>query len=304
MKLAFLGSGAFGLVSLRALLDDRFDVALVVTQPPRRRRRRAGPEPTPVHVAAEAAGIAVVTPANVNTPEALDDLRAAQAELFIVAEYGQILKQELLDIPTKGSINVHSSLLPRHRGAVPIAAAIAAGDEETGITIQRVVRKLDAGPVIAKRSVAIGARENAGELAARLAPLGGDLLVEVVRAFAAGRPPAEEEQDESQVTVCRRFVRADGDIDWTGTAVEVDRHVRAMTPKPGAHTRWGDLGLVVRAGEPMPGSGEAGVVVSGFDVACREGVYRVREVVPAARKPMQAADFLNGYRLTAGERLG
>ncbi len=304
MKLVFLGSGEFGLVSLRALLDGGFEVVLVVTQPARRRRRGGSPEPTPVQAAAEAAGVAVTAPAKVNTPDALDALRAAGADLFVVAEYGQILSQELLDIPQLGSINVHSSLLPRHRGATPIAAAIAAGDEETGITIQRVVRELDAGPVLAQRRVAIGARENAGELAARLTPIGGEVLVDVVSAFAAGQPPEETEQDESCVTICKRLRREDGEIGWSRSATEIDRHVRAMTPKPGAHTYWHDLGLVIRRGEPIDGSGEPAVVVAGFDVACGEGVYRVEEVVPAARKPMQARDFLNGYRLSAGERLG
>lgn len=305
MKLVFLGSGDFGLASLDALLVAGFDVALVVTQPPRRRRRKAAPEPTPVQRAAEARGIAVTTPAKVNTPESLAELRAAGADLFVVAEYGQILSQGLLDIPPLGAINVHSSLLPRHRGATPVSAAILAGDTETGVTIQRVVRALDAGAVLAQRVLPIREDETAGELTARLAPLGGEIVVEVVRAFAAGAPPEAREQDESRVTVCRRLTSADGEIDWSQSAAQIARHVRAMTPKPGARTAWRELTFVVRRGEACPGDGEAGVVAERFDVGCGGGgLYRIAEVVPAARKPMSANDFLNGYRLSAGERLG
>ena len=203
-----------------------------------------------------------------------------------------------------GAINVHSSLLPRHRGATPIVAAILHGDERTGVTIQRVVKALDAGDVLAQRSLAIGALETAGELTTRMAPVGGELLVEVVTAFAAGRPPTGVPQDESGVTVCKRLASQDGVIDWAKSAAEVDRHVRAMTPKPGARTMWGEMGIVIRRGEAVGGESPGpGVIADGFDVGCADGLYRVTEVVPSGRKPMAARDFLNGYRLGAGERL-
>ena len=307
MKLVFLGSGTIGLASLRALADAGLAPSLVVTQPPRRRGRRGQPEPTPVQRGAEEAGLAVMSPGSVNTPEALDRLRAVGADLFVVAEFGQILSEDLLRIPPLGAINMHTSLLPRHRGASPVVAAILAGDAETGVSIQRVVRKLDAGAVLAEKRIAIDPAENSAELSARLAPLGAELVVEVAKAFAAGNPPIGREQDESRVTLCRRLKPEDGRIDWARPAVEIARLVRAMTPKPGARTARGERGLLVRCARAIEGAGAPGVVVAlhaeGFDVGSGEGVVRVLEVVPASRKPMSARDFVHGYRISVGERL-
>jgi len=309
VRIAFFGSGTFGLASLRALVEAGLAPVLVVTQPARRRRRKGPAEPTPVHEAAERSGIAVATPAKVNAEESLDRLRAARAVLFAVAEYGQILSRALLEIPEWGTLNVHGSLLPRWRGATPVAAATLAGDEETGITIQRTVFELDAGPVLARRRVAIRADEDAGALKARLAPLGGEMLVEVVRAIATGDAPVEEPQDDAQATYCRRLSAADAPIDWTASAVSIERHVRAFHPKPGALAtlrRDPPLDLDVRRAQAVAGRGDPGVVAavgkSHFDVGTGDGLLRVLELVPASRKPMAAGAFLNGYRLRPGER--
>jgi len=308
MRLVFFGSGDFALRSLQALLAADLAPVLVVTPPPRRRRRRGAEEPTPVHAAATAAGIAAMTPEKVNAPESLQLLRQADAALFVVAQYGQILSEELLAIPTQGTINVHASLLPRHRGATPVAAALLAGDAETGVTIQRTVFRLDAGPILASRRVAIEPGEDAGALTARLAQLGGELLVEVVRGFAAGHPPVETPQDESQATYCRRLRPGDARIDWGRPAEEIARLVRALTPAPGAHAelrRDPPLDLQIRRAGAAPGQGEAGRVVAvakdHFDVATGEGALRIVELVPAGKRPMAARDFLNGYRLRPGE---
>jgi methionyl-tRNA formyltransferase len=307
VRIVFFGSGTFGLASLRALLGAGRPPVLVVTQPPRRRRRRGHAEPTPVHAAAAAAGVEVITPAKVNEEATLAQLRAADATLFVTAEYGQILSQALLDIaPT---INVHASLLPRWRGAAPVAGALLAGDEETGITIQRTVLKLDEGPILAVRRLAIEPEEDAGSLVARLAPLGGELLLEVVEAMAAGAPPPPQEQDEAQATYCKRLKAEDTRIDWTRSAPEISRMVRALSPKPGARTvleREPPLPLELKAAGAVEGAGEPGVVAAvereWFDVATGEGHLRVKALVPAARKPMDARAFLNGYRLSVGER--
>ncbi|MHC4957169.1 MAG: methionyl-tRNA formyltransferase [Planctomycetota bacterium] len=308
MRIVFFGSGAFGLASFQALVSAGHTPVLVVTQPPRRRRRNKPPEPTPVQLAATALGVDVITPPSVNKPDALDALRGANAQLFVVAEFGQILSQALLDIPPLGSINMHTSLLPRWRGASPVVAAIRAGDAETGVSIQRVVQKLDAGPVLAERRIAIEAEENAGELSRRMAPLGGELLAEVVAAFARGAPPPDRPQDEAAVTLCKRLAPEDGEIDWSRPADELARLVRAMTPKPGARTRRGGTELQIRRARSVGGEAEPGVVAAiapdGFDVGCGAGLLRVLELVPASRKPMAARDFVNGYRLSVGERLG
>ena len=263
MKLLFLGSGTFGRASLGALLEAGFAPALVVTQPLSRRRRAGPPEPTAVHAMAADAGIEVATPVRVNDGDALDQLRACAADLFVVSEYGQILSQELLDIPPLGAINVHASLLPRHRGATPVAASILAGDEETGITIQRVVRRLDAGPILATRRIAVEAADDASSLAERLAPLGGELVVEVVAAFEDGLAPPGEPQDDALATTCRRFSLADAWIDWSRPAAEIERQVRAMRPRPGAKARLlrdPPLDLIVRKARVLEGEAGVGIV--------------------------------------------
>ena len=307
MRIVFFGSGDFALESLRALVEADRAPALVVTRPPRRRRRGGRDEPTPVHAAAEDGGIDVATPEKVNAPESLDRLRAAAGELFVVAEYGQILGRALLAIPPKGTINVHGSILPRWRGATPVEAALLAGDEETGVTIQRTVFELDAGPVLATRRTAIAPDEDAGSLRARLAVLGAGLLVEVVDAIASGRPPAETPQYEGAVTYCRRLAPADARIDWTKSAAEIERQVRAFLPRPGARTalqRDPPLEVALRRARPVAGDGEPGVVrdAGGFLVGTGDGCLAVLEIVPASRRPMEARDFVNGYRLREGER--
>jgi methionyl-tRNA formyltransferase len=309
MRSVFLGSHGFAKECLLALLEAGLPPALVVTPPPARRRRRGAEEPTPVHEAATAAGIEVMTPEKVNAGDSLARLSAAAADLFVVAEYGQILSAELLAIPRLGTVNVHASLLPRHRGATPVAAAILAGDAETGVTIQRTVQRLDAGPILATRRVPIGPDEDAGSLTSRLARTGGELLVEVVRAFAAGTPPPGTPQDEAAATYCRRWKPEDSRIDWARTAEEIARLVRALRPEPGARAellREPRIGLEIRRAVATDGEAAAGVVASvgrdGFDVGAGSGLVRVLEVTPAAKRPIKASDFVNGYRLAVGER--
>ncbi|HEX5139238.1 MAG TPA: methionyl-tRNA formyltransferase [Planctomycetota bacterium] len=309
MRIVFLGSHAFARESLDALLSAGFPPVLVVTPPPARRRRRGEPEPTVVHARAAEARSEVATPAKVNAPDSLARLRAAGADLFVVAQYGQILSEELLAIPRLGTINVHASLLPRHRGATPVAAAILAGDEETGVTIQRTVFRLDAGPILAARRVAIAPGEDAEALTARLARLGGELLVDVVRAFASGSAPAETSQDEGAATYCRKLKPGDARIDWARPAEEIARLVRALRPEPGARTslrREPPIDLEVRRAVATAGKGAPGVVAAvardGFDVGTGGDLLRVIELTPAAKRPMAARAFANGYRLAAGER--
>lgn len=309
MRTVFFGSHAFARESLDALLAAGFPPALVVTPPPARRRRRGAEEPTTVHARADEARIPVATPPKVNAPDSLARLRAVAADLFVVAQYGQILSEELLSIPRLGTINVHASLLPRHRGATPVAAAILAGDRETGVTIQRTVFRLDAGPVLAARRVAIAPEEDAEALTARLALLGGEALVEVVRAFAAGEPPRETPQDEALATYCRKLKPEDARIDWAKPAEEIARLVRALRPAPGARAsllREPPIDLEIRRAVASPGQAAPGAVASlardGFDVGAGGGLVRVLELTPASKRPMSARDFANGYRLAAGER--
>jgi methionyl-tRNA formyltransferase len=309
VRLAFLGSGAFGRATLAALVEAGLLPALVVTQPFRRRRRGGAPEPTPVQAFAEERRLDVFAPEDVNAPESLARLRAAGADLFVVSEYGQILRQALLDIPPLGSINVHASLLPRHRGATPVEAAILAGDAETGVTIQRVVRRLDAGPVLAARAVPLRGDEDAGSLREALAALGGALAVEVVRAFARGDAPAGTPQDDARATLCRRLAPGDLRVDWRRSAAEIERQVRALHPRPGARAALDRepplevhlLRAAVAGGRADPGV-VAAVGADSFDVGTGGGLLRVLELAPASKRPMRAGAFRNGYRLAPGER--
>ncbi|MEE8105820.1 MAG: methionyl-tRNA formyltransferase [Planctomycetota bacterium] len=311
MKTIFLGSGAVAEAVLKALRRAGFEPELVITQPPRARRRRGSAEPTQVQVYAESHGIEVFAPENVNAPESLDRLRSAQARLYVVAEYGQILSQEFLDIPELGAVNVHTSLLPRHRGAAPVAAAILAGDEVTGVSIQKVVRRLDAGPVLAERHEPIREDDDRGSLTARLAVLGGELAAEVVGAFADGNPPAERAQDESAATYIKRFTSADREVDWSRSAEQICRSVRAMSPKPGVRTsllRDPPMSVRVLAATHVDAEGSPGQILGVFEdalrVAAGTGAVDLRRVLPAGKRPMSGESFKNGYRVAPGERFG
>jgi methionyl-tRNA formyltransferase len=302
VKIAFFGSGDFALPVLDELIRANFDCALVVSQPPRRRRRGGEEEPTLVEARARELGLDTFAPARIN--DDLQRLRDVKADLFVVAEYGQILSQALLDIPEQGSINVHGSLLPRWRGATPIEAALMAGDDCTGVSIQRVVAALDAGDVLATREIRIEEQDDAGTLRAKLSALGATLAAEVVAQFAAGAPPVACPQDQTLVTICRRLKKEDLVLDWNRNAVSLARQVRAFRPKPLARA---SSMKVVRA-LAVPGSGDPGTVVAvgaeGIDIGTGEGLLRIQQLVPPGRKPMSARDYANGAKITEGLPFG
>ncbi len=187
--------------------------------------------PPPVKVAALALGLEVYQPERIGEPEAVERIRRLQPDLVVVVAYGQIIPRSVLGIPKLGALNVHASLLPRHRGAAPVAAAILAGDSATGVTIMKMDEQLDHGPVLATRSVDIGAREDAAALTSRLAAVGSELLVETLANLDAS---AGVEQNHGAATVARRLSRADGELEWEMGALEIDRRVRALQPWPGA----------------------------------------------------------------------
>ena len=216
--------------SLQALHSAGHEIVLVVSQPDRPGHRMKV-TPSPVKTAALELGLEVYQPERVREPESVERLRAAQPELIVVVAYGQIIPPAILAIPPLGVVNVHASLLPRHRGASPIAHAILAGDLETGVTIMKMDEQLDHGPLLAVRATPIGEKEDATALTARLAELGAWLLVDTLESLEGLR---EVEQDHSRATVAPRLRREDGELDWNMGAVEIDRHVRALQPWPGA----------------------------------------------------------------------
>jgi methionyl-tRNA formyltransferase len=307
---AFFGTPAFAVPSLAALARSAHEVVAVVTQPDRPRGRGQKTMSSPVAAHAEQAGIAVFRPEGIKTDAFLSAFAALEVDLAVVAAYGRILPATLLAIPRLGFINVHASLLPRWRGAAPIHRAVMSGDTETGITIMRVVPALDAGPMLAKVTLPIGADETSAELEPRLAAAGARLLVEIVDRLAAG-PVPEEAQDERLVTYAARIERREGLCDWNRPAVEVHNHIRGLQPWPLVSVfLHGRRVLLVRsqvASPDIPNSATPGTVVradaAGLVVAANPGSVRLLSVQPEGRAPMRVSDFLNGHRVAIGDHL-
>ena len=312
MRLVYLGSPPFATPVLERLIDSDFRPDLVVTPPPRPKGRGRKVEVSPVATLANAAGIPVLQPASVKDEAFLDELRKVEAEVFLVVSYGELLRQEFLDLPSEVCLNVHPSLLPRWRGATPIQSTIAAGDEETGVTIQKVVLELDAGDVLVAHKAEVLPGETAGELAGRLAVVAGEAALDALERVASGRA-IYTPQDPAGVTLCKRLRKEDGRIDWSRSARELERHVRAMNPWPGARTTapGGDPLAVWRA-QILPFDGETppGTVVSAkgrLIVTCGPSgseALELLEVQAAGKRAMSAGDYLLGVRFDAGERLG
>jgi methionyl-tRNA formyltransferase len=248
-------------------------------------------------------------PPSLRTPEALAQLAAWQPEVIVVAAFGQILRQDVLDLPPYGCLNVHASLLPRWRGAAPIPAAILAGDAITGVTIMKMDAGLDTGPIIARREEPIRPDDTQTSLGERLAQLGAELLVETLPAYLEGTL-LPQPQPEEGVTYAGQLRKEDGLLDWSCPAVELDRRVRAFHPWPGAFTFWqGQMLKVLRAAPLLAWRGDAppGAVLAladGVAVATGEGALRLERVQLAGRRPMDVALFLRGQRDFVGSRLG
>jgi methionyl-tRNA formyltransferase len=215
--------------SLRALHEAGHEIVLVITQPDRPGHRMKV-TPPPVKVAAQELGLQVLQPEKIRDPAEVSRLRGLKPDLMVVVAYGQIIPPDVLSIPAKGVVNVHASLLPRHRGAAPVARAILAGDRETGVTIMRMDAQLDHGPILAMRATAIGSAEDAGALTARLAEMGAKLLVETLNRLDEIEPA---DQDHAMATTAPRLRREDGEIDWGLDPEEIDRRVRGLQPWPG-----------------------------------------------------------------------
>jgi methionyl-tRNA formyltransferase len=268
--------------------------------------------PTPVKVAAEAAGVPVIQPKRLREPEALAQLSAWAPDLIVVAAFGQILRAAVLDLPTHGCVNVHASLLPRHRGAAPIAAAILAGDATTGVTIMRMDAGLDTGPVLSRSlPVSIGADDTTETLTQRLAEVGAAALIETLPLYLTGRITPEP-QDDSQATYAAQIKKEEGHLDFGQPAEALARRVRAMQPWPGAYVLWPQPAgeplavKVLRATAVREGPGTPGQVAErgeGLVVGTAEGGLRLDSVQPPGKKAMPAADFARGARGFVSTRL-
>jgi len=278
--------------SLDALIAARHEVALVITQPDRPGHRNKI-LPTPVKQVALKHGLHVYQPDRISSPESIAQIRWANPELMVVVAYGQILPPEVLEIPPRGVLNVHASLLPRHRGAAPINHAILAGDSETGVTIMLMDAQLDHGPVLARRAFPIGPETGAAALTAELAQLGAALLVEVLADLEAFPPKAKE---HAAATVAPRLRKEDGELDWSLPAAEIDRRVRGLEPWPGTSATLAERQVKVLRGRPAEGSGKPGEIIragaDGLLVGTGSGAYLVEEVQLPSRRPMPARQLL------------
>jgi len=313
LRVVFLGTPDFAVPSLAALLDAGVSVPLVVTQPDRPVGRHAEPRPSAVAAFAAERAIPIEKPGTVRGNEALAERIAAERpDALAVVAYGRILPPELLALPRLAPVNVHASLLPRHRGASPIQAAILAGDAETGVATMRMAEALDAGPVYLERRVPIGPRETAGELSARLAQLGGELLVETLRGVASG--VLEPRPQSGEPTYCRTIRREDARADWTLDAAALDRALRAYTPWPGLFTTLGGERIKILEAEPWRGeSGPSGspghtdlppgtLFRDGGELLVAAGggsMLRILRLQRAGRGPVGGVQFAAGARLPA-----
>ncbi len=305
-KLLFAGTPDFALQSLRALCTGGFVPAAVLTQPDRPAGRGRKVRESSVKQYAREQDIPVWQPETLRDPDIVSRITEAQPDLMIVAAYGLLLPQAVLDVPEHGCVNVHASLLPRWRGAAPVQAAILEGDEVTGVSLMRMEAGLDTGPVLASASIEIGADETAGELRDRLATLGAELLVKTIADMLLGRLEPVT-QDEALATYAGKIRKENAKIDWSQTAARISRMIRAYNPDPGA--RFGIDGEIVKCWKAEPVQeveGPAGMIVAagkdGVIVTCGEGALRLTEVQRSGKRRITSAE-LAGQKNLSGKRL-
>jgi len=295
-RIAFLGIGAFG-VGLLSRVADLADDVLVVSQPDRPAGRRLQLRSTPVSAWAREHGLRTFTPQRIRAEDARGTIRAYAPNGIVLVAYGQLVPQDLLDLPGRPPLNVHPSLLPRHRGAAPVAGTILAGDEEGGVTLMVMTAELDAGPVVERWPVRLNGRETTPELEASLADLAADVVPPALERWAAGETPMEP-QDERLATHVHPFTRADGWIDWRTPAVEIDRQVRALQPWPGAWTTLDGRRIHIRRARPVSGVNDVpiGALLPGEVpcVAAGVGALALEVVQPEGRPTMPAEAWRRG----------
>jgi len=306
MRLAFLGTPEFAVIALRALVQTPHEIACVYSRPPKPRGRGQQLSPSPVHAFAESHGLPVRTPASMKGAEEIAAFRALELDAAVVVAFGQILVREVLEAPRLGCFNLHGSLLPRWRGAAPIQRAIMAGDQITGVQVMRMSEGLDEGPLLATALLPIEADDTAGSLHDRMATAGAALLAPTLAAIEDGT--ALEAPQTGEPTYASKIRAAEARIDWSRPNAEVDRHVRGLSPFPGAWfeapTPRGPVRVKALLSRPSSGEGAPGELLDDrLRVACGSGAVRLLKVQREGRAAQDAADFLRGTPLAAGERL-
>ncbi len=302
MKLVFAGTPEFAAVALSDILAAGHEVVLVLTQPDRPAGRGMALHASPVKQLALSRGIEVFQPLKLREPEAQARIREAGAEVMVVAAYGLILPQVVLDMPHLGCLNVRVSLLPCWRGAAPIQRAIQMGDAETGVCIMQMEAGLDTGPVLLREATPIAPEDTAATLHDRLATIGGRLIVDAL----ARLPLPAEPQSETGVTYAAKIEKTESAIDWLQPATVLDRHIRAFNPFPGVHASLGGAPVKLWRATPADGAGDPGTILAadrhGIVVACGAGALRLLELQKAGGKRLPAQQFLAGMPLAAGDR--
>ncbi|MFN0151125.1 MAG: methionyl-tRNA formyltransferase [bacterium] len=303
--IAFFGTPEFAAAHLTGLLDAGLRVDLVVTREDKVRGRGRELSPSPVKMLAARHGIETLTPRRARDAEFVDAMRARGADLFAVVAYGAILPPALLEIPRHGAVNLHASLLPRWRGAAPVQRAIEAGDTVTGVTTMFMNEGVDTGDIILAEQMAIDPNENAGELLARLAPVGSALLAKSARLALDGCAPRRVQED-TLATLAPPLRKSEGRIDWHEPAARIARVVRAMTPWPGARALFRGAIATIAAAAAVPGAGDAGGVaassVDGLFVGTGDGLLRIDSIQVAGRRRLSGVEFARGARIVPGER--
>lgn len=312
MRLVFLGSGEFGLPTLRRLAE-RHTIAAVLTQPDRPAGRHRKVTPTPVGQWAQAAGLTVFKADDVNQPAVIERVSAVGADAGIVIAFGQKLGPELIAACGRLAVNLHASLLPRYRGAAPINWAVINGESQTGVSVIGLAQRMDAGPIYGQAVTPIGPLETAGELHDRLAGMGPEVVLDVLQRFEAGTLQGRP-QDESQATKAPKLSKADGWVDWDDSPRRVCCRVHGLTPWPGVTVLWKPRDLPngpgfplllrrLEAGTDRDDQLATGTVLEGFEVAVRGGTVRLLEVQVPGGRAMQIDEFVRGHRLAVGDRL-
>lgn len=294
MKVVFMGTPDFSVPVLNALVEAGHDVTCVYCQPPRPAGRGKKDRPSPVQARAEALGLQVRYPVSLKGEAEQAEFAALWADVAVVVAYGLILPQAVLDAPKMGCLNIHASLLPRWRGAAPIHRAIMAGDAETGVCIMQMEAGLDTGPVLLRQSVPIKAQDTTAILHDRLSDLGARLIAHALTNLAELEPYIQPVQG---VTYAKKIDKAEARVDWTRSAVEVDRLIRGLSPFPGAWCEVDGERLKLLESRVVDGAGEAGTVLGGFRIACGTGAVEILKAQRQGKRPMDAGEVLRGFEM-------
>lgn len=311
MKIIYMGTPDFAVAPLEAILKAGHEVTAVVTQPDRQKGRGREVQYSPVKECALSYGIPVLQPLKIKEKDAVEELRKYPADIFVVAAFGQLLSEEILNMPRLGCINIHASLLPAYRGAAPIQWCVINGEEKTGVTIMQMAKGMDTGDILLQREVVLDEKETGGSLFDRLMETGAELIVEVLPKIEAGELTPVVQKEEL-ATYAGKITKDMGNIDFAKSAVTIERLIRGLNPWPSAFTHYKGKILKIweadvvsecaNAENPVPGTVIA-MDKESFTLATGEGALRIRSLQPEGKKRMSCAEFMRGYEVKVGEAL-